>query len=81
MAGIALAADVSQTLDHYLGPPLAATGILGQTFQMDCDGLNRVEVTLGTFNEQHDQWAGQLGSLQQLEANFAFGAYCNLSLG
>jgi hypothetical protein len=157
----ALASDVSQTIDHYLGPPLAATGILGQTFQMDCDGLNRVEVTLGTFNEQHNQpvvfhlatdlsadvilfseafdassvkdyqkksfsfkpipdsagrtyfffiaspastpqnaitargytntpvdrypagsaWGGQLGLLQQLDADFAFGAYCDLSPG
>ncbi len=160
-----LASDVSQTIDHYLGPPLAASGILGQTFQMDCDGLNRLEITLGVFDEQHNQpaelprpvifhlatdtsaqeilfsetfdgslvkdyqrksfsfppipdsagrsffffiasptstpenaitargytdvpvdrypagsaWAGQLGSLQQFEADFAFAAYCDLN--
>jgi hypothetical protein len=51
----ALASDVSQTMDIYLGPPLVGTSILGQTFQMDCDGLNRIDVTLGTFNHNHDQ--------------------------
>jgi hypothetical protein len=50
-----LAADVSQTIDYYLGPPLAASGVLGQTFQMDCDGLNHIDVTLGVFDENHDQ--------------------------
>jgi hypothetical protein len=50
-----LASDVSQTIDHYLGPPLAASGIIGQTFQMDCDGLNRIEITLGLLGEPHDQ--------------------------
>jgi hypothetical protein len=38
-----------QTIDHYLGPPLAESGILGQTFQVDCAGLSQVEITLGTF--------------------------------
>jgi len=51
----ALASNVSQTIDHYLGPPLVAEGVLGQTFQMDCDGLNRIDLTLGVFNAQHDQ--------------------------
>jgi hypothetical protein len=155
----ALASDVSQTIDHYLGPPLAGAGILGQTFQMDCDGLHHVQIVLGLLNRRHDRpvtfylardmagqdilfsetfeggsvsdyqkrdffftpvpnsagqtfffflaspgatpensitargytdtpvdhypagaaWAGQLGSLQQLQADFAFTAYCNLS--
>ena len=156
----ALSSDVSQRIDHYLGPPLVGNGVLGQTFEMDCDGLNQIEVTLGTFNHQaHDQpvtfylagdlsaqeilfsqtfqgasvrdyrrqafsfppisdsagrtffffiasptstpgnaltargyadtpvdrypggsaYAGQPGHLQQLEADFAFGAYCDLS--
>jgi hypothetical protein len=55
MRANALASDVSQTIDIYLGPPLAATGILGQTFQMDCDGLNQIVITLGTFNNNHHQ--------------------------
>jgi hypothetical protein len=156
----ALASDVAQTIDHYLGPPLAGPGILGQTFQMDCNGLHRVVVTLGLLGEPHDQpvtfylatdpsaqeilysetfagqdvvdyqrrmfqfspmagsagrafffflasptstpenaitargytdtpvdyypngqaWAGQPGALQPLQADFAFGAYCDLSL-
>jgi len=46
---------VSQDIDHYLGPPLVGQGVLGQTFKMDCDGLNQIEVTLGTFKGQHDQ--------------------------
>ncbi len=50
-----LASDISQTIDHYLGPPLAASAVLGQTFQMDCNGLNRIEVTLGVFNNRHNQ--------------------------
>jgi hypothetical protein len=154
----ALASDVSQTIDHYLGPPLAGSGILGQTFQMDCNGLNRIDLTLGRLTNQHDQaitfylatdptaqdilyettfdggavvdyqqrsfsfapipdsagrtffffiaspastpdnaitargygdtpidyypngaaWAGQPGALQPLQADFAFGAYCDL---
>jgi hypothetical protein len=155
-----LATDTSQTIDHYLGPPLAANEILGQTFQMDCNKLNRIEVTLGTFNNKHDQpvamylatdltaqniiytenfegasiedhdkkvfifdpipnsagqtfflflnlptstpetgitvrgfsdtpidhypagsaFAGQIGTLQQVQADFAFAAYCDLTL-
>ncbi len=51
----ALAADVSQTINFYLGPPLAGAGILGQSFQMDCDGLHQIEVTLGLLNDRHDQ--------------------------
>jgi hypothetical protein len=50
-----LASDVSQTMDIYLGPHIAGTSILGQTFQMDCDGLNRIDVILGTFNHRHNQ--------------------------
>jgi hypothetical protein len=50
-----LATDVSQAIDHYLGPPLVGAGILGQTFQMDCNGLNHLQVTLGVRREQHDQ--------------------------
>jgi len=46
---------VTQTIDHYLGPPLAANGILGQTFAMDCDNLEQIEISLGTFNDEHDQ--------------------------
>ena len=156
----ALASDVSQSIDIYLGPPLAASSVLGQTFEMDCDGLNQIEVTLGTFDYPHNQpitfhlttdtsgqeilfaetfdgvtvedqqqrrfffepiadsagrsffffitsptstpdnaitargysdtpidyypdgqaFAGQLGALQPLQADFAFGAYCDLSL-
>ena len=157
----ALAADVSQTIDHYLGPPLVATGVAGQTFQMDCNGLNRIDMTLGVFKDRpHNQpvtfylatdtsaqeilfsqtfegtsikdyerksfvfapipdsagrsyffylasptstpdnaltargysdipvdyypagsaWAGQLGSLRRIEADFAFTAFCDLSL-
>ncbi len=51
----ALATDVAQPIDHYLGPPLAGVGVLGQTFQMDCDGLNRIDVTLGVLNTPHDE--------------------------
>jgi hypothetical protein len=51
----ALAADISQTIDHYLGPPVAAGSIVGQTFQMDCDGLHQVEITLGVFGDEHDR--------------------------
>lgn len=51
----ALASTVSQEIDHYLGPPLAGSGILGQSFQMDCDGLNRIEVTLGLLTDRHDR--------------------------
>ncbi len=156
----ALASDVSQSIDIYLGPPLAASGVLGQTFEMDCDGLNHIEVTLGTFDYPHNQpitfhlaadtsgqdilfaetfdgatvedqqqrrfffepiadsagrsffffiasptstpdnaitargysdtpidyypdgqaFAGQLGALQPIQADFAFSAYCDLSL-
>lgn len=47
--------DVSQTIDLYLGPPLAGTGIVGQTFKVDCDSLNRIDLTLGVLNDQHDQ--------------------------
>lgn len=46
-----LASDVGQPIDIYLGPPLATVGIMGQTFQMDCDGFNAVAVTFGTFHE------------------------------
>jgi len=51
----ARASDASQTIDHYLGPPLVGNGILGQTFAMNCNNLNQIEVTLGIFNHQHDQ--------------------------
>ncbi|MDM8528388.1 glycosyltransferase family 39 protein [Anaerolineales bacterium HSG24] len=47
--------DVSQTIGHYLGPPLIGQGILGQSFRMDCDNLHQIEVTLGTFNDRPDQ--------------------------
>lgn len=153
-----LASDVSQTIDHYLGPPLAGAGVLGQTFEMDCSGLHHIQVVLGLLNPQHDRpvtfylakdpagqelifsesfdggsvtdfqkrdfffeplpdsagqsyffflaspdstpensltargytdtpvdhypngtaWAGQLGALQPLQADFAFTAYCDL---
>lgn len=51
----ALAAATSQEIDHYLGPPLAGPAILGQSFQMECDGLNRIEVTLGLLSDRHDR--------------------------
>ncbi|MBN1995184.1 MAG: glycosyltransferase family 39 protein [Anaerolineae bacterium] len=51
----ALATDISQTMDIYLGPPLAGSSILGQTFRMDCDNFNQLEITLGTFDHHHDQ--------------------------
>jgi hypothetical protein len=49
------AAEASQSIDHYLGPPLAAAGVLGQTFHMDCDGLYRIDLTLGVFDGRPDQ--------------------------
>ncbi len=154
-----MASDVAQPIDHYLGPPLAGALVLGQTFQMDCAGLNRLDVTLGVLNRPHNEpvifhlaadtsaqeilfserfegssvvdyqtkrfdfepipasagqtyfffmaspssvpqngitargytdipvdgyplgtaWAGQLGALQQFQADFAFTAYCDLT--
>lgn len=41
---------VSQPMDHYLGPKIAGTMSVGQTFQMDCDRLHEIELTFGTFN-------------------------------
>jgi hypothetical protein len=51
----AAATDISQKMDIYLGQPLAGNGVLGQTFKMDCDGLNSIEIVLGTFAGRHDQ--------------------------
>jgi hypothetical protein len=50
-----LAATATQSIDHYLGPPLVGEGVLGQTFQANCDGLNQIEVVLGTFKQPHDR--------------------------
>jgi hypothetical protein len=50
-----LASDIAQTIDHYLGPPLAGSGILGQTFRMDCNGLHHIQISLGLLNQPHDQ--------------------------
>ena len=51
----AAASDVAQRIDIYLGPPLAGESVLGQTFTMDCNGLNYVEVTLGVLGDAPDQ--------------------------
>ena len=49
------AAEASQSIDHYLGPPLAAAGVLGQTFHVGCDGLYRIDLTLGVFDGRPEQ--------------------------
>ncbi|MEM7345581.1 MAG: glycosyltransferase family 39 protein [Chloroflexota bacterium] len=49
------ATDVGQSIDIYLGPPLVGETVLGQTFEMDCDGFNRLDITLGVFNQPSDQ--------------------------
>ncbi|MCB9078778.1 MAG: glycosyltransferase family 39 protein [Anaerolineaceae bacterium] len=51
----AAASDIAQRIDIYLGPPLAGESVLGQTFTMDCNGLNSVEVTLGVLGPAPDQ--------------------------
>lgn len=51
----ALASTASQPIDTYLGPPVAGLNILGQTVRMDCNGFNQVDMTLGTFNDRHNQ--------------------------
>lgn len=51
----AAAGDVSQTIGHYLGPPLSGSTVLGQTFEMDCHRFNRLAIKMGTFDHQHDQ--------------------------
>lgn len=52
---MALASANTQPMDVYLGPPVAGPNILGQTIQIDCPNFNRIELTLGTFNDRHDQ--------------------------
>jgi len=51
----ARAPAAAQTIDHYLGPPLVGEGVLGQTFQISCNGLNQIEITLGLFDHPHNQ--------------------------
>jgi hypothetical protein len=46
---------LGQTEDYYLGPEVAGDIMLGQSFQPDCAGLNRVSFTLGIYQERHDQ--------------------------
>ncbi|MCB0192745.1 MAG: glycosyltransferase family 39 protein, partial [Anaerolineae bacterium] len=49
------ASDIAQRIDIYLGPPLSGESVLGQTFTMDCNGLNYVELTLGVLGDAPDQ--------------------------
>ena len=41
---------IGQSEDYYLGPEIAGDISLGQTFQPDCQGLNRVRFTLGVYD-------------------------------
>ncbi len=44
-----------QSEDYYLGPEIMGDIFLGQTFQPDCDGLNRVRLTMGVHSNTHTQ--------------------------
>ena len=46
---------MGQTEDYYLGPEITGDMFLGQTFQADCNGLNRIRLTLGIYNKTHNQ--------------------------
>ena len=46
---------IGQSEDYYLGPEIVGNTFLGQTFQPDCDGLNRIRLTMGIHNETHNQ--------------------------
>ncbi|MCB0210232.1 MAG: glycosyltransferase family 39 protein [Anaerolineae bacterium] len=51
----AAAVDVSQTIGHYLGPKLVGSGVLGQTFEMDCNNFDHLAIELGVFDQPHSQ--------------------------
>lgn len=46
---------IGQSEDYYLGPEITGDIYLGQTFRPDCDGLNRIRLTVGVYNKTHDQ--------------------------
>jgi hypothetical protein len=47
--------DIGQAEDYFLGPEIVGDIFLGQTFQPDCNGLNRIRLTLGVYNQAHNQ--------------------------
>ncbi len=46
---------IGQQEGYYLGTEIIGDIFLGQTFQPDCDGLNRIRLTLGIHNKTHNQ--------------------------